>query len=350
MVRVGLIALAALCSGSAAVQAESPVWVTQVIHRVPQTEAEIVAAHGKSQAWCMPVPAGQEMLEEDLSGAVNYRVRSGGGSSILPCQTSRLGAINFGMDMAARDQAELPLLSGGAILERVNSDFLSIQVRLQQHGDHPPYLHYRPLAAVGRYEDHSQSHELLGIVEDSIRDVRSLGVYVPAGQPVDAATLRTLVIVHCSRRAGDDPETGALKKWKELEYLFVRAHVDAMSNGKYDVRLHSFSTTGNRSRLHYFKPFELPTHADDCGLKSDLVFTEYGFGSLYPAARAARKVYTNAQDTLTIDELSAFVAAQGLSGAWQDHLNLVLDAIIEGRLEGHADEVAAQGDQPRSEN
>ena len=89
--------------------------------------------------------------------------------------------------------------------------------------------------------------------------------------------------------------------------LFVRARVDGQSTER-QVTLHAFATTEDRTRLRYLPPYQAPSKAADCSIKSTIYFTSYGFANLYPAAKSTRRIEINAQASFAMADLDRYAA------------------------------------------
>jgi hypothetical protein len=114
----------------------------------------------------------------------------------------------------------------------------------------------------------------------------------------------------------------------------VRARpLDASAGDSGDVQLHAFGTSDNRRRLHYLLPYRVPARLEDCGIQSTIYFTDYALGNLFPTARAARKVAIRDTASYEFDQLDQFAVAQGWGTTAWERIDLVLDAIIDQRVE-----------------
>jgi hypothetical protein len=312
--------------------AEGPRWVTQILRRVPRTDAELVEAFEKSRNSSIQVPVGDPLETPPFSERTTYDVTLGGQKQKVRFDFSRQGALTFGLSVNESDQANLPAVSKRTILERVNGNYISIQVRVQRDVETGAiYLYYKPFAAIGSYTA-PNTHEFSPLMEDSVRDLRGIGLFVPSGTPVTAEALRTFVAVN--KTTITDPENRDAPNpelFPHYELLIARAVVDGDR-----VTLHTFCTTEWRTLLHYLKPYEAPKTVDDCGIKSVMLFTDYSVAKQSPSAMAQRHTIINPRSTFEVRELDTYISNQGLEGGTFDHLTTVLDAII-------ADKVAPSG-------
>src|SRR5262249_45801501 len=115
--------------------------------------------------------------------------------------------------------------------------------------------------------------------------------------------------------------------------VFIRARESETNKDEAEPRviLHTFATSDQRTRLQYFKQFEIPAKADECSIKSTIYFTEFSFG-LIPAAKATRKISTQTRTSFALADLDKFAAEQHLDGAALDNMTEILDAIIDGKV------------------
>jgi hypothetical protein len=328
------LAFAALCAiaQGATVWADAPVWVTKPIHHVPRTIAEVAAAHAQSNDACAQIPADAPLEIGDFASRIAYDVTPEGKGQ-QPARSclyaaSRRGALSFGLEMSKADQAKLPLLSSSIIMNHINGTYVSIQVRVHRElPDGQPYLHYRPLAAMGVYGKPLKSTSLEELVEESVANVRGLGLFVKPGQPLSAEALRTLVIANKCTVAKVDAASGSTRLIPYYDLFFVRARVDGDK-----IALHSFATKDELSKLCYVRPYESPDDSTECGVTSTIYFTKYAYAGQYPTAQAARACRYNSQAEFTMAELDRFAAASGWKGDALDNLTDLLDAIIDGRV------------------
>ena len=321
-----------LIAQSAPARAESPLWVTKLISRVPRTVAEVAEAHAQSNSTCARIPADAPMTIADFSSRITYDVALAGDNqqATRAClyAASRLGALSFGLEMSKADQANLPLLSSSIIMGHINGTYVSIQVRVHRElPDGKPYLYYRPLAAMGVYGKPEKSTTLEALVEESVDNVRGLGLFVKEGQPLAAETLRTLVIANKCTVAKSDAADGSTRLIPYYDLFFVRARVEGDK-----VSLHSFTTKDELKKLCYLRPYKPPDDSTECGVTSTIYFTKYAYAAQYPTAQAARACRYNSQAEFTVAELNRFATACGWQGDALDNLTDLLDAIIDGRI------------------
>jgi hypothetical protein len=308
--------------------AEFPTSLTRMVRHIPRTESELAAAFAETaDNACSAVPAGESLELLDFTAGPSRSVDFGEGPQTVMFEACRRGVLSFGLDITPDDQQDLPFLSGGKILECVTANYVCIQARLQRAADGAAFLDHRPVAAVGAYTDPQQSQAFLAMMEESIKDVRGLGLFVKPDTAPTAETLRTLVVLHRNRIPASDPRGPA----DQYEFLFVRAQADDASAAG-AIRLHAFATSEARQRLHFLRPYAAPSKVDECSIKSLIYFTEYGLAGLYPIARAVRGTLVRSQSSYSLDELDRYAASQHLAGGAWNNLTETLDAVIAGRV------------------
>ncbi len=375
---------AAVASAGAVARAEAPIFIARLLYHVPRSEAEVAEAHQQSPFAAVQHPAGTPLRTGDEVQQVWYDVkladdRPGGGGQAaersLPYEYTRRGVLCFGTQMSPRDQAELPLITSAAILDRINTNYVGLYVRVHRDAaGGEPYLHYRPEATVAVYGKSDASISFAALQQNALRDVRGLGLYVKRGEPLSPQRLRTLVIANKGQLVLEDSTTGKIDLGASLELMFIRARPHNIAsdssplasaepivggsggNGASDARgdsggqepdgdktagsqsiddgltLHAFATSDDRRRLHYLKPFATPEKLDECGIQSTVRITEYLLAGQYPSARAARRIQYRAIVSLSIERLDRYAAAAGWQGDALDNLTETLDAIIDGKV------------------
>lgn len=239
------------------------------------------------------------------------------------------------------DKADLPRLTRRAILERINSNYVCLQVRVERAlptGE--PFLHVQPIAAVGEYGQPDRSEKFASLQQTAVSNVRSLGLYLKPGEPRQADNLRTLVLSTKGNRIVPGDTSDPLRLEPSLELIFVRLRVAEAKAGATEppaVEIHAFSTTDDLKRLVYVAPYVPPAKLDDCGMTSTIRLTEYAMAGQSPSARATRGLKFQARGSFDISELDAYAGGANLKGAALDNLTDVLDAVIDGRLKPRAE-------------
>lgn len=312
--------------------ADAPIWVAKTISKLPRTPEELAAAHAASKDASIQLAVGDPLEIKDFAGKTEYDVTLvEDGKKVakkLPYDYSRLGIVSYGMQIAPEDQEKLPSVSKARILARVAANYISIQLRV--HRDQATgniYLYYKPFAAIGEY-GLPGAKEFAALMEDSVRDCRGLGLFVPAGTKPTAEAFRTFVGINRDTLTEENPQGGEPILAPHYELFFVRARVDGDK-----VTLHSFNTSEYMTRLNYLRPYTEPPTLADTDIDSTVFFTAYTAAKQSPSAKAARKIDIRPRQYFEIAELDEFAKAQGLQGDFFDNLTVVLDAIIDGKAE-----------------
>jgi hypothetical protein len=310
------------------VAAAGPRWVTQLVRKLPRDVEEVERAFETSRNASIQVSVGEPMEICDLSQETVFDVTVGGKKDKLKFQFGRVGALTFGLEVSPADQLNLPAVSKGRIMKRVTENYISIQVRPQRDVQTGAiYLYYKPFAAIGSYLE-PDTQEFSPLMEDSVRDFRGLGLFVPPEAPINAENLRTFVGVNKTMITDEkDPDAPKPALFPNYEFVFVRARIEGEK-----VELHSFLTNEHRRVLHYLKPYVPPRSPDECSIKSVLLFTAYSVAKQSPSAKAIRRAFTHSRASYALDELNAYAAAQHWQGDALDNLTALLDAIIDGKL------------------
>jgi len=309
--------------------ADPPIWITKICRDVPTTPAELEAAHQGSTAASLQVAVGEPLELTDWSGQTTYDVTVNDGDAKvkkqLPFEYCRLGCFTYGMQLTPEDQQQLPIASKNRILDRVASNYISIQLRV--HREHPsgaPYLYFKPFAAIGIFGQ-PETQEFHALMEDSVRELRSLGLFVKQGTPISAESLRTFVAVNkdVMTRQGTTGE----ERVPHYELAFVRARFD----GDQPV-LHSFVTNEHRQVINYLAPYVTPQDRAQCTFDSSIFFTEYTVAKQSPSAKATRNLVIDTRGRFNLAELDAYAAQQNWGGTALENLSETLDAIIDGKV------------------
>lgn len=328
--RIGLILCVLTCFiiDTRPSAAEQPIWMAKVLHELPREEAAIAAAHDKSRDAAVQIAAGDPLEVTDFEGKTSYSVTIGGKKRELPYRYSRLGAMTYGMQLTPEDEANLPSVSKSRILSKVNGNYISLQLRVQQdEATGSVYLYYKPFALVGAYSNQQLSQEFSPLMEDSVRDVRGIGLFVKPGTTPSAEAFRTFVAINRNTITVDSPGSAEPLLESHYEFFFGRLRVEGD-----DMQLHVFGTTEYRTQLNYLNAYHAPTTREDCTLLSTIFFTEYTLAKQSPSAKATREVVINRQAQVSLDQANEYAAAQGFKGDAWDNLTEILDAMIDGQL------------------
>ncbi|MGD9648754.1 MAG: hypothetical protein AB7U73_23790 [Pirellulales bacterium] len=308
--------------------AEAPRWVAQVLRRVPRTEAEVAAAFNASRNASVQVAVGDPMELPGFDQETDYDVSIGGKRAKARFQYARIPVFTYGLALTEADQQNLPAVSKNTILERINDNYICMQIRVHRDMETGAvYLYYKPFAAVGSYTKPG-TQEFTPLMEDSVHDCRGIGLFLKPGTPVTAEAFRTFVAVSKSMAVVDEDRDAPEPREREnYEFFIVRGRADGDR-----LALHAFATDQDRTLLHYVKPFSPPTGPNDCSVKSTMLFTEYTVAKQSPSAKVIRFISLNERLSVPVAELDKFVASEGLQGDAWDNLTYVLDAIIDGKV------------------
>jgi hypothetical protein len=308
--------------------AEGPRWVAQILRKLPRDVRDVEAAFEQSRNASLQLSVGEPMEAPDFSQETVFDVTVGGQKQKLKFQFGRLGALTYGMELTAADQANLPAVSKSRIMQRITENYISIQIRPQRDvASGAIYLYYKPFAAIGSYIA-PNTQEFAPLMEDSVRNFRGIGLFVKPGAPINAENLRTFVGINKTMITDEqDPDAPKPALFPNFEFTFVRARVEGQK-----VVLHTFVTNEHRQRLHYLKPYVAPQSPDECSIKSTILFTEYSVAKQSPSAKALRRTWINSQASYPVVELDKYAADQNWSGDAFDNLTELLDAMIDGRF------------------
>lgn len=340
----GLALAALLCLASTAIaRAESPIWITKLCPRVPITHEALAAAHAESKNSCIQVPTGDPLEVTGFAGITEYGVTLlENGQRVakqLPYDFSRLSAVSIGMQLLPPDQEQLPSVSKQRILKRVDGNYIIVQVRVHRdRASGQVYLYYKPFAAIGGFNE-TAALEFAPLMEDSVREVRSLGLFLRPGQTPTADQLRTLVAVSRDTILLTEPDgSGEPKPREHYELMFVRARVEGEA-----VTLHTFVTNEFRTIVNYLRPYETPTSSDRCDLRNTIYFTEYTAAKQSPSKKVTRDVRILSRSRYALSALDEYAHQQGWSGDALENLTETLDAIIDQRVPALPEPAGAQG-------
>lgn len=298
----------------------------KAIAELPIEESAVMAAHDAAAKYrCEFIPPGEPL---EFQGYHPY---------LLPQDSHRLEghvtslatrrhAFSVGLGVLNVDRDKLPVVSKQQILNYLDAWQISFQVRIQKDPiTEALYLSHRPLACLVGYGNATVTGEPTEGLIDSLKNYRSLGLFLPEGEESTPKNLRTLVILHRGERAEDED---AVDRQAVYEYVFVRAR----ENRGGELELHPFGTSGGRTKIHYLRPAEKPAQSDDCSLKTWICFTSYTHGGLLPETSVSRTTTVNARSTFPVEALEQYAKSQKWEGGAWANLPRVLDAIIDGRV------------------
>lgn len=293
------------------------------ILRLPKTDAESQTAHQEAEADAAILIAEDEKVEAvDRSEMLYFPIAKGE----IEVACDRRSFITMGSQLLPEDQKKLPYFSGNTILNCVKRYYLSVQAMVARNPQGTLYLVDRARLAVAMYTDPAMTQESTELVENSAKEMRSLGMFT-AASGADSPP-RTLVILNRNVLAEPQPDgTEGLRP--NYEFAFFHLHIDPKDA---TPAVHAFVTTGRRTRFHWLRQCSKPGKPEECAIEGTIFFTKYGYGGLVPLAKATRNVKLNEQAATEISQLNEWVTRRGLSGDAWDQLPVILDAVIAGEL------------------
>ena len=307
-------------------------WV-KTISVLPESDYQLDAAHERSvKDSCEPLPQGQPLATTNFVPYLtqgDYRRYA----DKVPAMSNRQHIFSVGLDMLDSDKRRLPKLSSRQILKYMDENFIALQVRIQKEPiSGELFLHHQPIAAVGNYRRRIMTKSPTEGMSQTLRNYRSLGLYLGSETPHQPSNLRTLVLLHKSQWDAGVGLSGGKTKY---EFVFVRARAQSRSNSIQDLselELHTFATSEQRTILHYLKGCDSPGRPQECSVKNLLHFTEYVDAGLRPVASSSRGSVFNQNRAIPIIELDQYAKSQGWKGRGLDNLNQLLDAIIDNQI------------------
>ena len=301
----------------------------QTLSSFPRTDSEVAAAHRAAKGQMVDfLPEGEALAITSFTPYLTQRDRKSK-STRLPDVSIRQPVLSVAIKVAEEDQVDIPQLSKASILSYLSDNYVSLQARIQKDAaTRELYLHHRPLVATVKFGKVKLTEKFVPAVVDTLRDIHSLGLYLPPKTPPVPTNLRTAVMVHQHQALdmfGNEKE--------RYEFLILRAKPIRRDG----LKVYAFATSDDRRKLHYFKADESPQRVRDCALQATVRFTKYSAGQLIPAESLVRRYSFDSQATFAVERLDAFVQRdRKMDGDMWDHLNEVLDEIIDGGLRQHS--------------
>ena len=319
---IGLIANAAEPRSGAV---EPRIRDIRTISALPFQVSDLKAAHDRSNGYAAELlPEGEAFEIKTFTPFLTKRDETEASNRRSDTCTRR-HAISVGLEVLNDDQKHLPVLSREQILSYLKSHFVTVQVRVYREPiTRALYLGPRCLAATRAFVGNTLSQSFSPTVAESLSNMRSLGLMLPARAKATPANLRTLVIAHKNEITSGG--RGALAK-TIYELMFIRAH----EAGPDRLELHTFATSEERTLLHLVKPAEKPTIPADCSVRGAVHFTEYSHGGVYPKKAITRRSTVSSLKTVSWGDVDRFSRKHFDHSALED-ISPVLDAIISGEL------------------
>jgi hypothetical protein len=321
-----LVAAAAGAIGLNAEAAEPRIRNVRTIASLPQSSAELKALHDSAAGFAAELLPEEQPYE--IKSFVPYLTqndeRDAGQRRPDPC--CRRHALSVGLEMLSDDQKQLPTLSGGQILAYLKDHFVSVQTRIYREPiSRMLYLGTRCLAATRKFHGATLTQVFSPTVAESVSNMRSLGLLLPARTTPTPSNLRTLVLVHKNQLSVDNKRANGGKT--NYEYLFIRAH----ESGPDQLKLHAFATSDERTKFHWLKPAASPVIPADCSVRGAVHFTEYSHQGLYPKSAIIRRSLISAQRTFSWDAVEKY-AKTSFGQPAMESITQILDAVIAGKL------------------
>jgi hypothetical protein len=313
-----------LPSSSATPAVEAPPGI-KTFSKIPRSGTEVASAHLKSQFQVVDfLPRGEPLEISSFTPILTPRDK-GEKHAKTPNPSTRRPIFSVGIEVAAEDRPKLPQLSSATILAYLDNHYVSLQARIQKEAKTGElYLHQRPIAMTAKFGPVRLTEDFTPAVAQSVREMRSLGLYLPAKSDPTPDNLRTLFLVH-KHNAADD-KGGSTPRY---EFIIVRGKPNL---GGSRLDMHCFATSGDRSEIHYLKPQRAPGRYNDCTLRASVYFSRYT-DSIVPAESVVRSQSIESQASFTSLQLDGYVKhVLKVSGNCWDHINDVLDAIIDRKL------------------
>lgn len=317
--------LAAEPSPESTAREETIRWV-KTISSLPEKDFELAAAHDQArQDACEALPVGDAVL---VSGFQPYLTKRDYReyAEDVPALSTRRPIFTVGLDMYALDQRDLPALSGRKIVSYLNNHYICLQVRIQKEPvSEELFLHHRPIACVAKFKGSRLTQEPTEGLTSSLKNYRSLGLFLAEDDRPTPSSLRTLVLLH----RGETKDDRDVEREK-YEFVFIRARRDRLDPEL--LELHTFATTDDRTVLHHLNLDESPNDTDDCSIKTMIQVTEYSHAGLYPSETTTRGSQFNDQAQYSLATLETYAVEQGWEGGPLRNLNRLLDDLIDSKV------------------
>jgi hypothetical protein len=299
--------------------------------KMPRTATEIAGAHLMNRDEATEFLLGGELLE--FNGfALKLTKRDGAPlkNGKLPNPSTRRFMFSVGIELKKADQARLPTLSKDKILDYLDKHYVSVQARVQKDAQGNQYLHHRCIVATGTFRAGKLTEDFDPAVGNAVKEIHSLGLYLPPKVDPTPENLRTAVLVH--KHTGIDlasVKAGMPKTKPQFEFIFIRGRQSAL--GKLD--LHCFVTTEERTKLHYIKSGQKPpTKYTESTVKAQVYFSKYVDAGLVPSDSVLRGQTVVSQASFVMKDLDAQVKSQLKLSDALANINETLDAIIDGKI------------------
>jgi hypothetical protein len=296
------------------------------IDSLPMTDIDVASAHRISYRDKCEIINSNETIEQlSFSTALTANDRRAviKGKSI---PAARHSVLSVGLEMAAGEKAKLPAISGGRILDYINTHALLVQARVRRDLlDGKLYYHYRPIAVTVQFRGAKMTQVFQPVIANAVNDFRSLGLFRKSNDPkVQPEELRTVVLVFHNTIQADQFTTK-----DQYEFGFFRGR-----EGTSQMRLdnHIFATDKDRTELVYLNPYKYPTSLRECSIRGAIAITSYDTSGLIPRDSVTKGYRLNARKRFAIAKLDEYATSQELEGGFAKNVDTLLDAIIDGKL------------------
>lgn len=305
----------------------------KVIRMLPRTSQEIGDSHERSRSQsCEAVPADEPLEISGFMPCLTSRDRAEFDRGVLLLPSSRRHIFTIGLEMLSDDKARLPTISSSQILRYLQDHYVTIQARIQKDPiTSELFLHHRPLAITATFGRGSLTQEFTDATLAAVREFHSLGLFLPSQAAKQPKNLRTIVLTYRSVEVLPAESNSKPKLQPKFEFVFIHAR-EVENSATKQLSLSAFATSDQRRKLHLLHPWSLPQLPQQCGVNAKVLFTEFSTLGLIPTKSATRNVTYNSKSVFSFEELNQFAQAQQWQGDAFDNLNLLLDAIVDGKL------------------
>jgi hypothetical protein len=293
-----------------------------IVYRLPETEKEIKSVYRRRARYkARLIPQGQPLeLRSFTQGMLGVHIN--GKDAANPF--ARRHVLSVGIKVSSSDRSSLPRLSGRIITGYLDTHFVSVQARIVKDVvSRKQYLGPEPIAVTGRFGGPSISDPMEIAVQNSISQLRGIGLLMQEGDEDVPENRRTLVMIHRYPFAPSGPAETAENRH---ELMFVRAR--ETEHGELD--LHAFSTSGNRSHLNYHGRTRRPRRMKDCDVQASVFFSEYSHASLVPTKGISRVWKATSKVRYSIESVDASLKSTDPDATFWTHATQALDDIIDG--------------------
>jgi hypothetical protein len=307
----------------------------KTIKTLPLTTLDVERAFERSVAdACEQLPNGEPLEVRKFMTYLTQRDRNHNKTSPKP--SARHHLFTVGLEFTSEDRAALPTLSSSTIASYVEENFVTVQARVRKdYLDHKLYLHHRPLALTAKFAHAATTQSFEPIIAANIKDFHGIGMFVKDARTLRAEKLRTMVMVFKNKIL----RPGSNRPSDQFEFAFVRAR-EGKTNDRLD--LHTFVTSNNRDRLHYMQAYTQPTGQNGCGILGRIAVTKYDGTGMYPTTSATRSFKIDSRTQILMSAVEEFCRRNQIPGGMSENLDVVLDAIIDGKLAGKTSELSTR--------